>query len=953
MAIRSSVVVAMLAMVCVLPAAGQYADHGPVGLENLRRFDLLPYLWEGVQAQSASSYDRTDDNIDRSNYLYSDNYESTMLDVRGPGCIDRLWITSLDTTHEIRFYFDNDTIPRLKARIAELFSGTLAPFLAPLAGYSSGGYFCYVPMPFRERCRIAVQKNNNTWFYYNIHCSRYRDASGTTTTTGTEDSSAVRQLWESTANPNPNPDIDLISGSASLAAGSTLTLADAVGPATVNALLVRIPQVAPNDAPSRRVLEDVRVRMYWDGQQVPAVDAPLGEFFGCGLGEYNVNSLPIRMSTASGEWYRCYFPMPFGSSARIELVNTGSIALDAVDWRVHTGAMPDAAALLAQGKVGYFYAKWHREYPTTAGTDYIILQTAGRGCFVGCVVTMRGLIADWNFLEGDERIHIDGSATPAIYGTGTEDFFNGGWYFKNGPFTRQVHGNPAQEKDTTYRSPCYRFFLSDKIQYQSSFRLGLEHGDINNIQGNYSSVAYYYQVAVSMLLQTDEIDVGDPASEAAHAYSCDSASPPAVLYMRYEGDDPATVQDNGRRFGGSSQFRVATDPDNRGAKLRRRMNYGVRDQLAAVYVDGVFAGWWYDPGIAAGRWRDSDFEVPPALTAGKSLLDVRVVTGDWSEFRYRVYSYVASEDRAPEAVKSLGAWGFPDHIRLGWTNPADPDLKSVVIRCNTTGYPESPEDGDLVCDLPAWPDSAGEFVHRDLSSGVARFYTAFACDATGRYSEGVRTHAVPHETACSEVERLREDTWIELRGKVVTGIFAADGYIYVQDPDRVSGIRVVSQGSGLVIGDRVNVSGRVTTRKPDSVHPSERQISSAAVARISSGEPLAPLAMNCRAVGGGPIAPYVPGVLGGVGINNVGLLAKIAGRVTRMMGYYLLVDDGTNVPDIDGRIGVLVRCPGTPGAAVGDTVSATGVIEASTPLGWESSRRMLRTRTSADLCVLR
>ena len=95
--------------------------------------------------------------------------------------------------------------------------------------------------------------------------------------------------------------------------------------------------------------------------------------------------------------------------------------------------------------------------------------------------------------------------------------------------------------------------------------------------------------------------------------------------------------------------------------------------------------------------------------------------------------------------------------------------------------------------------------------------------------------------------------------------------------------------------------------------------------------------------------PFVPGVNGASGLNNMGLLIKTAGTVTCKITSYVCVDDGSLIQDISGRVGVMVKCPSTSiPVDVGDTVSATGVIEGSIPSGWTTNRRYIRTRDFSD-----
>ena len=94
-------------------------------------------------------------------------------------------------------------------------------------------------------------------------------------------------------------------------------------------------------------------------------------------------------------------------------------------------------------------------------------------------------------------MYTDGSASPQWYGTGTEDFYEGGWYFKDGTrFSDPLTGQPDQRTATggcaDYCVAVYRLMLADAIDYHSAIRFGIEHGKRNMVQPDYSSTAFLY-----------------------------------------------------------------------------------------------------------------------------------------------------------------------------------------------------------------------------------------------------------------------------------------------------------------------------------------------------------------------------------------------------------------------------------------------------------------------------
>jgi len=196
---------------------------------------------------------------------------------------------------------------------------------------------------------------------------------------------------------------------------------------------------------SDELLQGLRLRMSFDGEQT--VDAPVGEFFGSGLGEADVQSLMYAMETGEDGSYYSWWPMPFLRGATVELVNTSDHTLSSGDASVTFDRNRGRAAGLSDGGQGYFRATSH-EGDTVDGEDWVFLDVEGTGKFVGVNHTMEGHITSGNirnYLEGDERVYVDGSRTPQIHGTGSEDFYQGGWYFNRQHFSAPMNGAPEME----------------------------------------------------------------------------------------------------------------------------------------------------------------------------------------------------------------------------------------------------------------------------------------------------------------------------------------------------------------------------------------------------------------------------------------------------------------------------------------------------------------------------
>ena len=315
----------------------------------------------------------------------------------------------------------------------------------------------------------------------------------------------------------------------------------------------------------------------------------------------------------------------------------------------------------------------------------------------------------------------------------------------------------------------------------------------------------------------------------------------------------------------------------------------------------------------------------------------------------------------PSSVVSFTVTPSDGVNRLSWINPSSANFTGTVIQCKETGFPVSPDDGIRICNRLALPGSVDSFEHTGLANGRTYYYAAFAHDSDGHFAPPAYACGVPHLLSCFEAKLVPDNTLVDLKNKVVSAVFPALGCIFVQDPDGAAGIRVIYGGGDIAVGDVVSFSGKVSTRFISS-KPSERQVTPVgSIVKYSSGHLVKPRGMPCRSVGGGVIVSggvVVPGVVEstgrlGTGLNNLGLLVRIAGKVTAKVSDTIWVDDGSNIQDYLGRVGVMVKCPAAEiPVAVGDFVSVTGVVEGSIPLGWDTNRRSIRVRTWSDLNVV-
>ncbi|MEU4477920.1 glycoside hydrolase family 172 protein [Micromonospora sp. NPDC023966] len=404
-------------------------------------------------------------------------------------------------------------------------------------------------------------------------------------------------------------------------------------------------------AASNYILRNARIRITFDGERT--VDAPVGEFFGSGLGEYEVRSLFFAMQTADEGSYYSWWPMPYRAGATVELYNGSSQRIDSGDASVTFAQDPRwASELSSTGAAGHFHATANAGR-TVPDRDWTLLDATGRGKFVGVSHTARGDRSTGNlrnYLEGDEHVYVDGSRTPQMQGTGSEDFYEAGWYFNRGPFSNPLNGHAAeQNSDHGCEQHCdsaYRLMIGDAVPFQSALRFGIEHGPHNDEPGTYGSTAFSYQQPEDALRRSDVIDVGDEDSERAHGYSSSDPGPVTSLTSFFEGDDDTVeVTDDGRETCAQVSFDLRLDPGNAGVRLRRTSDQQRSYQAARVRVDGTDVGVWLQPlGNSSKRWLEDSFELPRGVTAGKRGIHVELVPvaggPAWHAARYEALSHV-------------------------------------------------------------------------------------------------------------------------------------------------------------------------------------------------------------------------------------------------------------------------------------------------------------------------
>ncbi len=350
--------------------------------------------------------------------------------------------------------------------------------------------------------------------------------------------------------------------------------------------------------------QEILLRVFYDDQTRPAIEVPFGDFFGNCFGT-RTELISVPVVVEDGDSYNCYWHMPFRESIRVEVVNQSpkplSLLYYNIDW-VKKEQLPEDTP--------YFYARYRQEYPVQSGQDYVILETEGKGHYVGTVLAVRTRSPSW-FGEGDEKIYIDGESTASIWGTGTEDYFLSAWGLKK--TSTPYFGTPYFDQWGIVggHTSAYRWHLSDPIVFNKSIKVTIEHwgwistdenpeGKLhswNEREDDFASVAFWYQ--------TGQPSVADPVPDAAARTlpNLDAISlAKDFADQNHHGQGTCSVQDNlpffptGQLFYKPPQadqawleipFQVAQrEPRRLLLKVTRANDYGIYQ----AYLNGVKIG---------------------------------------------------------------------------------------------------------------------------------------------------------------------------------------------------------------------------------------------------------------------------------------------------------------------------------------------------------------------------
>jgi len=273
--------------------------------------------------------------------------------------------------------------------------------------------------------------------------------------------------------------------------GETATLMDIDGCGVIRHIWITLSPRGPE------AMRNLILRMYWDNSKVPSVEVPLGDFFGTAHGR-TVNLRSAYVSTPKGKGFNAWFPMPFGTHARITVENDmpDNKKLGALFFQIDYELRDRLPA-----NTGRFHVQFRRQNPTVMKRDYVVLDGAeGPGMFFGCVIGIRSLNPGW-WGEGEMKFYMDGDTDfPTICGTGSEDYFLAAYGMYE--FQMPYHGCTLNLKNDFFKQPLvsmYRWHGPDPVYFKKRFKatiqqIGWGKQGLFERSDDWCSAAFWYQL---------------------------------------------------------------------------------------------------------------------------------------------------------------------------------------------------------------------------------------------------------------------------------------------------------------------------------------------------------------------------------------------------------------------------------------------------------------------------
>ena len=436
----------------------------------------------------------------------------------GPGVIWRVW-SALPQQGHMRVYIDGTETPAIDMPFIDWFEkqpGDIPPLnLSELSMRLSRGRNSFIPIPFQKSCRVEFAPDWGAYYHFTYTLFDKETQVPTYAERFTNDGMiALSEIDQMLYDRGEVVRQDEHIAQMMIAPGETVQLFALDGAGMIEEV-----SLCSTGVDAARLI----LRMYWDGRSKPAVEAPLGEFFGGAPGYARYRCLPMSMERAQ---YTCRFAMPYANGFRVEVVNLCDEAQSVcLHFAVDPSFVPDGDTLR-------FHAKYHRGYMGdldasrfVLGGDRwpdwpLLLVKGAAGRFTGVHLHILDTwntpeekpqswwygawdkkTVDWWWGEGDEKFFVDGESFPSTFGTGSEDYIGYAWAAEP-PFAR--FDSPyaclnAMPIDGNGHTAVNRFHVADSIPFESGFEGFIEKykGDVWDGENTclYGATPYWYQQA--------------------------------------------------------------------------------------------------------------------------------------------------------------------------------------------------------------------------------------------------------------------------------------------------------------------------------------------------------------------------------------------------------------------------------------------------------------------------
>lgn len=496
-----------------------------VDLAHLTRLPMLNYT-----THLATSHDKRSDTAMRGDSDWFANQDwiqlspdepSILLDVEGPGVIERIW--SATPLGVLRIYVDSKNDPVIEEEMKDLLSGELPPFEYPFSFIAASGHNLYFPIPFLDGCRVTLTSEESGRVYYHVTYRLYEEGTivesiSTDVLTRTECIRALVDKRLSSIEPETGATDSgkLVKYSLSTNEPNSSAAVIEAGPkgGIIWELRIRPQRTEPE------ILRETILSLSFDHSET--VRVPLGDFFAVGTKLIEINSLPVGV-TADGVMVSRW-AMPFQKEAKIALENAGSENNEAILEIVHDEYQWTDRSL-------YFYSRWRapETFPTQPLHDWNLANIEGNGFYVGNVLNIFNSATNW-WGEGDEKIFVDSEDFPSYFGTGTEDYYGYAWC-SNETYSSAYIGQPVSSTRRNFGySSLYRFHILDPIRFTSNIRFDFEvqhWGD--SVDMIYDAVSFWYSrpgsiaknvATESGLFRLPLPTIGEPTDVLEGPYRC-------------------------------------------------------------------------------------------------------------------------------------------------------------------------------------------------------------------------------------------------------------------------------------------------------------------------------------------------------------------------------------------------------------------------------------------------